>query len=157
MKKALIILAIASICIVCGSCKKNVDYFHYSRNLIDNKSSYSFEVVAEASEQSILDLKNVPNSHSVESNALSEWIAKSSRTEGVNPVVSGSAISYSFCFENGVRHTFQGEIIENDFRSENSWTCNREGAKNDSEGSVYNTYTYTFTNEDYQRIMALYE
>lgn len=157
MKKTLTILAIASICIVCGSCKKNVDYFHYSRNLIDNKSSYSFEVVAEAFEQSILDLKNVPNSHIVESNALSEWIAESSNTEGANPVVSSRAIIYSFCFETGVRHTFQGDIIENDFRSEGSWTRSTEGAKNENEGSVYNTYTYTFTNEDYQRIMSLYE
>lgn len=61
------------------------------------------------------------------------------------------SIQLSFVFRNGIIHTFEGEITEHDIRIGDNWNLVV------SDDELVRTYTYTFTNEDYQRIMALYE
>ncbi len=61
------------------------------------------------------------------------------------------SIQLSFVFRNGIIHTFEGEITEHDIRIGDNWNLVV------SDDELVRTYTYTFTNEDYQRIMSLYE
>lgn len=61
------------------------------------------------------------------------------------------SIQLSFVFRNGIIHTFEGEITEHDIRIGDNWNLVI------SDDELVRTHTYTFTNEDYQRIMSLYE
>ena len=80
------------------------------------------------------------------------WIARTYKL-GVN-VCTNENFTFSFVFKNGVKHTFSGEKIANDFRDANSW---QKELRVDEYGTSCETYTYTFTQEDYEEIMALYE
>lgn len=59
-------------------------------------------------------------------------------------------------FPNGISHTFSGEFIERDMRDENSWHAEYK-MWNNKKYVWCAEHTYTFTDEDYERIMALYE
>ena len=59
-------------------------------------------------------------------------------------------VVFSFVFANGVVHTFDGDMIEHDVRDVDSWAVVL------SEDKYNRTHTYTFTNDDYERIMALH-
>lgn len=139
-------------------CGCDVNYFQYGCNVVDNQSSHSFEIWTGTTLQDdeLLKLRDVPSQASILPNQVNEWVPMTYENEGVNPVCM-EILTFTFVFENGVQHTFEGDFIVNDFRSLDSWSCKREGAVSVNDGATYNTYTYTFTDEDYECIMALYE
>lgn len=155
MKRINLLSVIVTTIFMLGGCRQ-VDYYQYSCNIVDNQSSHSFKILVESSLQDMLNWKNIPAIKNIPSNNKTEWISMSSKTEGMNPVYNEN-ITFTFVFENGVHHINQGELTDNDFRDLNSWICKKEGAKGIDEGCVYQTYTYTFTQEDYEEIMALYK
>lgn len=64
--------------------------------------------------------------------------------------VDPEQIVISFGFANGVTHIFEGDLIDHDVRAMESWTVEYK-----YEGH-WAYHTYTFTDEDYERIMALH-
>lgn len=61
----------------------------------------------------------------------------------------------TFEFSNGIRHTFTGDKIACDVRDANNWVTSTSEVNEYYSDNV--DYTYTFTQEDYDEIMALYE
>lgn len=61
----------------------------------------------------------------------------------------------SFEFPNGVCHTFTGDGIRCDVREWQNWEVSKSSEFPELKG--YSDHVYTFTQEDYEEIMALYE
>jgi hypothetical protein len=117
---------------------------------INNLSSESFTVSVEVDEM-WLEPSESPIVTLVE--------AKTNKVEITNPNelnfwavgrrYSSDRVVISFEFSNGVKHTFDGALIERDVRYATSWVV--------KDGDDVVEHLYNFTDADYQRIMALYE
>ena len=93
----------------------------------------------------------VPTEKHITAGGATVWI---SEFDFRRDLFADENFTFSFHFSNGVEHTFVGDLIRNDFRDANSWQVD---ITEDENGTPYYTYTYTFTTEDYEEIMSLYE
>lgn len=115
---------------------------------IDNKTPHQFNVT--------LDREGyVDYAYTVESNTISPISSTSGGDAytgwACEPLYCEGGVEISFTFENGVCHTFNGEMIDNDVRDSDCWLV-----LNHSEENTIEHY-YIFTTDDYECIMALYE
>ncbi|MBP3440240.1 MAG: hypothetical protein J6K24_03190 [Tidjanibacter sp.] len=117
---------------------------------INNFSSESFTVSIEGNEM-LLELRDGPIVTLVGADTYDVEITRPNESDywAVGPHYSSDDIVISFEFSNGVKHTFQGALIERDVRYATSWVVK------DVDDVV--EHLYNFTDADYQRIMALYE
>lgn len=68
------------------------------------------------------------------------------------PTTSHQIATITFNFRGGVSHTFKGKVIDCDVRDAENWDIAYKGEQN-----CIAKHTYTFTNKDYEEIMALYK
>lgn len=135
----------------CNSPKGCYDF--YGSWCVDNKSVNRFEVVV-----TVLGIYNAEDGFVSSVGPISRaiitphgagwaWYAGYSTT-----AESSRKATITFNFNNGVSHVFEGEMIGCDVRNADNWTVSYRGEENHLAEHVY-----TFTQEDYDEIMALYE
>lgn len=153
--KRFLVVAVAIIMVGLSGC--GVDLVSYPTNhctyQINNTSDKGFAIVVEVEPMKsyLIRSGDVPTRQSVNKETTTIWV---SELDFEMNLFADEYITFSFHFDDGVKHTFNGELIENDFRDPNSWMMDMAEGEN---GVPYYTYTYTFSDEDYERIMALYE
>lgn len=153
MKRMTILMATLLAFVVSG-CSVDRDK-PYSSYHINNESEEVFLVYVESTPEYSHRLgdSEIPMGTRIYPLMDNIWISHSPRI-GEN-VCTDENFTFTFVFSrSGVKHTFSGEMIEHDFRDANSW---QKVIAEDANGTGYDKYTYTFTQEDYERIMALYE
>ena len=124
---------------------------------IDNQTSYSFESVLvstndyftkdgfESSVSPMAQTKITPDKH-----VYTAWESSYANPWGSDSVPHATKITFNF--PNGVSHTFEGDMIDCDVRNTANWVVTYSGAENHIA-----THVYTFTQEDYEEIRALYK
>lgn len=143
-------------------------YYEFSgRWSIDNKTPYEFNVILDFMDKDENDELYVEQTlvAGVEANALSHIsIPREEKPKNEYYYYSGfysprvysleRYLIMSFEFPNGVCHTFTGNVIGCDVRDWANWVVTKS-----SEVKLlgYSDHVYTFTQEDYDEIMALYE
>lgn len=121
---------------------------------INNTTEETILLYTEATSQDmhVLSSGEIPMGATIYPLMQNKWI--DGKNTGEN-IYADENFTYTFHFGNGVKHTFSGELISNDFRDVNSWQVEYTS---EHDGNLpHIIYTYTFTDEDYERIMALYE
>lgn len=147
--------------IVLTGCKETEPetLFHRSRLEINNKSSQSFIVHldppqgAGAPFEERISTTIEPNSVAIISSQSDDdgWCTWASPQLFGFPVETVGVL-VTFCFvDEDIEHAFEGEMIQNDVREVSNWEKQTTSQGGDT------VFTYTFTQEDYEEIMALYE
>lgn len=154
MKRVKLYLTAALVFLMTG-CKTVYPLDFVDTYRIDNKMSEDMFLYVEATPDAwtYISLGHIPSSMHITPSRTTTWI---DRIPHIEPKLFASdSYTFTFQFKNGKKFTFSEELIPNDFRDENSWQVEH------SEYSDYNIphtiYTYTFTDEDYERIMELCE
>ena len=142
--------------IFCGCGLMQVDYAdNYVSYCIENESEKIFLLYVESApeEYHLMAGGSVPMGETIYPLQCNKWIDRGTSI-GEEIFVDGN-FTFTMHFKNGVKHTFVGDLIENDFRNISSWQVEQTTEHN---GNVPHTiYTYTFTDADYERIMALHD
>ena len=133
--------------------------FHQSRLEINNISAQSFVVHldppqgAGAPFEERISTVVEPNSIAIISSQSGDegWCTWASPHLLGFPVETVGILMTFYFVNKNIEHKFENEIIPNDVRDVSNW----EKQTNLSGGDTI--FTYTFTEEDYERIMALYE
>lgn len=152
----------------CGGGEDEVWYEFSGRWSIDNKTPHEFNVILDFMDKDENDELYVEQTlvAGVEANALShisiprEWKPKNEYyyySTFYSPRVYSLEryLIMSFEFPNGVCHTFTGDGINCDVRYWDNWVVSKSSVFPQLKG--YSDHVYTFTQEDYDEIMALYE
>lgn len=138
----------------------------YGRWSIDNRTTHNFDVILDFMSYDDNDVLYVRKSlvANVQANTLSHITlpyASDSRQPDtdfyyyqeyaqIDIYRDEYPIIITFEFPNGIRHTFTGDRIACDVRDANNWVVTRPKTH-------YSDHVYTFTQEDYDEIMSLYE
>ncbi len=144
-------------------------YYEFSgRWSIDNKTPHEFNVILDFMDKNENDELYVEQTlvAGVEANALSHIsIPREEKPKNEYYYYSGfysprvysleRYLIMSFEFPNGVCHTFTGNVIGCDVRDWQNWEVSKSSELAHMLG--YTDHVYTFTQEDYDEIMALYE
>lgn len=149
--KKIILFAVALTVVLFSGCESCFTTYYEYR--IENSSNV--DLIVETNVIPEIDWYDVPVSEItlVGSKEIVKW--SDSNHNKSKDIPGDRYLTFSFTFpDNGVVHTFGGDMIENDFRYLEYWKleCHPDG----SNSQIY-TYTYTFTQEDYERIMALHK
>lgn len=148
----------------CDRTPADVDYELLGKWMIDNKTDQNFEVVMDFVKFDDNDVEYV--THTLVATVVAKTISPISVSENPRPNENyyqrWASLGYyafpgrqkimniTFVFANGVRHTFEGEMIGCDVRNMENWVLSYPGkGKTD--------HLYNFTTYDYEQIMALYE
>ncbi len=154
-RTTLILTAIFSILFVSNGCM-TVDYFeHIDTYRIDNQLSEPIFLYVESDPDNWWNFStgSIPTGQLILPTSCINWIDRMPNLS--DNLFEDENFTFILQFKNGVRHIFSEELIPNDFRDVNSWKIEHT---NEHDGKVPHTiHTYTFTQEDYERIMALYE
>ena len=156
MKRIGIIIGVLIMVLLSG-CGLTINRVSYADNhctyQINNVSDNSFEIHSEVEDIRLHHIRNgdVPAEKQIPAEGVTVWI---SQFDFIRDLFADEYFTFSFHFNNGEKHSFIGDLLVNDFRDANSWQVN---ITEDENGTPYYTYTYTFTSEDYEQIMALYE
>lgn len=130
-----------------------VDYKSYYEYKIKNFSEVDFIIHTEFAPNYDCPPSSVPETQLVRAKDITNWPDGYSSPD----IISRHNQTFSFIFFNdGVVHTFSGDMAENDFRYIQNWEMKCRPSEENPNVEVY-TFTYTFTQEDYERIMALHK
>ncbi len=144
MKSIKLFLILTCISVLGGCSKPTGEPAWGGRWYVDNQTAHEFTIT--------VDFRAVYLEDSVaEVKALTTTKIIGGLEECFVPSYSNGHALITFEFSNGVTHCFEGEKIGHDVRNNESWNVVYEGVQNQIA-----THTYTFTNDDYERIMALH-
>lgn len=146
------IIFIGLLAILLCSCK-HTDYFGTPTTYrIDNTnlSLGSYVIYVESPRAALL--MDIPAGTFMPRHSETTWFTTTSFSNYF-PCTYQDLCTVSIVLDGGLRYTYTGDMIENDIRDINSWT--KEIVELDP-GTKF-IYTYTFTDEDYERIMELCE
>lgn len=149
------LLVIALIIVLLGGCSMPNEggcYEFRGTWCVDNQTVHTFEVVvvvpsAYNAKDGVKTSVGPIARKTITPNSFWAWFDIYSQ-----PTTSHQMATITFNFSNGVSHTFEGELINCDVRNANNWEVAYAGEQN-----CIAKHTYTFTNKDYEEIMALYE
>lgn len=152
--KTYLVLALLAFCL--SGCESGIvpEHGYIVTYHIDNtNASHGYYIEIESAEPGALDNYQLPAQAYMQANQSNKWVSTDFPYNTVVDKYGFYDFVFSFYFGGGIKHTFTGDMIENDIRDINSWKT----VEKEYEYRTEITYTYTFTDEDYERIMALHK
>lgn len=155
MKHLKLYFAIIFAYILCG-CTMVYYPDRYISYLIENKTDYNLLLYTEPASSDhhlLVQTSGIPMGRALYKETLNKWINMDDTGVGTELFANDKFI-FSLHLPNEVKHTYSGELIQNDFRDVNSWQV-EEVSENDGH-TPHIIYTYTFTQEDYDLLTELH-